>query len=70
VTYLVLKRPPIPCIETIATSQSNHNITIQLQYDYTITIGQVSDHGIPFRTFQTLEKCPFHVEINERKIKK
>jgi hypothetical protein len=41
-----------------------------VDYDYTITIGQVSDHGIPFRTFQTLEKCPFHVEINERKIKK
>jgi hypothetical protein len=33
-------------------------------------IRQVSDQGIPFRTFRTLEKCPFHVEINERKIKK
>jgi hypothetical protein len=28
----------ISCIETIARSQSNHNITIQLQYYYTITI--------------------------------
>jgi hypothetical protein len=34
------------------------------------TVGQVYDQGIPFRTFWTLEKCPFHVEINERKIKK
>ena len=31
--------------------------------------GQVYDQGIPFKTSWTLEKCPFHDEINERKIK-
>jgi hypothetical protein len=35
-----------------------------------ITFGQWFDMGIPFRTSWILEKCPFHDEINERKIKK
>jgi hypothetical protein len=32
--------------------------------------GQWSNQGIPIRTSRTLEKYPFHDEINERKIKK
>jgi hypothetical protein len=47
-----------------------YDIKVFYFFQKKLEVGQVYNQGIPFKTFRILEKCPFHDEINERKIKK